>query len=250
MLNSEMKKLYGQLHEIFKGEDGLSNFFPICGNQYGEDKNIRLMVVGRAVNGWGEFKAHSREEFIKTAETCYRQKEFDWLGYTGDSGIRDEEIATDEYKDAKGSMKHYNIRRSQFWMAIKEVLIGLYEWQENEVPPRWYEAIVWSNLYAISPFNGGNPSWDMMEKQRDVCAKLLLEQINLYSPTHILFFTDADWFEYFFEDYSQFKNFKEDNSGQYPAYYNALDGIKMVVMPHPMTKKRADIVSSTLKHFK
>ena len=75
-----------------------------------------------------------------------------------------------------------------FWGYSKEIWDTLYgavtSWRE-----RWYQKIVWTNLYKIAPRKGGNPSEAWRKMQREACAQLLRAEIVFFNPTHILFVT-------------------------------------------------------------
>lgn len=159
-------------------------FTSMKGKDYKLDNPIRLMIIGRAPNGWGEDGVDISDSnsfsqsIIKLMDSDDR---FSW------------------YKEEKE--KGY---RSAFWRVSEGVFRGL----TMSKRPDWEMEIVWSNLYKIAR-NGEqrnlNPTNYMCRLQLEPCKKILEEEITLYMPTHILLITGMDWinnkdysFEYLF----------------------------------------------------
>lgn len=67
---------------------------------------------------------------------------------------------------------------------------------------RWFETIVWSNIYKIAPKENGekgkpmNPDNRLCRAQIEICRDILEKEIDTYKPTHILFITGYDWWFY------------------------------------------------------
>ncbi len=247
-MNNRLKELYGKLYaDAMKIK--LSNFFPVCGAEYGRSGAVRLMVVGRAVNGWDEFKAGDEASFMGSAERGMDGKGFSWLGHENKSGVYDNELASESYLNARGEETHYDLRTSPFWRTVKEITRRLYGWEENGIPARWYEHIIWSNLYAIAPKDGGNPDDAMQRIQRDTCRELLLEQIKEFAPTHILFITGQDWFNAFWEN-RPLCEMTEQRYGKYPVSSGLYHDCKVVVTMRPEFRTPADIIGGAISAFK
>lgn len=206
-------RLYAEVRTAFPKAE-LSRFFPMQGTRYNEytqlarltykddeipttpeemesymEPAVRLMVVGRCVNGWGKLEEATADDFALAAATGITQKGFSWLN--------DDGSATNTYirKSDKKECR-YSINKSKFWRCTKEVLRVLKP--ESAVRPRWFEHIVWTNLFPIAPPDGGNATGDLQEVQLAASCELLQQQIALYAPTHLLFITDWDgWFSQF-----------------------------------------------------
>lgn len=250
-MNDKMNELYCQLYtDAMKIK--LSNFFPICGADYGRFGNVRLMVVGRAVNGWDEFKAGDRDAFMASAEQYIDGQGFLWLGHENKNGVLDDELAAESYINAHGEKVHYDLRTSPFWRTTKVITQRLYDWAESEIPARWYEHIVWSNLYAIAPKDGGNPDEMMKKAQSSTCRELLLEQIKLYAPTHILFVTGLDWFAEFWGNNilcEMTELTDQEKYGKYPVSCGTFESSKVVVTMRPEFRSPVDIIGGAVAAF-
>lgn len=223
----EMKELYKNLFNVVKNvfpEKELSQFFPMEGYRYNEFTQIaslekfekgdntrvpavRLMIVGRCVNGWTELSEKTDEEFASSAiDTIIPGGNgFDWLDNNG--------LAKDFYTDEEGKRKRYNVNKSAFFRCIRGVIHEMKP--EASIDPRWFEHIVWTNLYTVAPLYKGNATGKLQDVQVEVSRKIMLEQIKHYKPTHILFITDWDWwFERFvsvFPDVKKIGDSKTDN---------------------------------------
>lgn len=140
----------------------------IAGTCY-EDSPFRLMYVGRAVNGW----------------------EAKWL----EGPINDlvEQVFAYDFKMASifenPNQNGYNFNISGFWQLCKEIMKLAGE-EEN-----WSDKVLWSNLYKVAPYNGGNPGNKLIEKTIERCIQILTYEIRLYRPTHVVFITGDWWFD-------------------------------------------------------
>jgi len=140
------------------------------GTRYNAQQRVRLMWIGRAINGWDDSSFFNLpiDDYL-TKVKCLEESRtrFQWL-------------------------KQYNYRHSPFWRACKLLHQKL---TLVEAPVEdWFEDIVWTNLYNVAPADGGNPSGRLCKAQQVINGQLLRKQIEAYSPTHIVFVTDSDWF--------------------------------------------------------
>ena len=175
-----MEQLYRELFERIQAymakyplrkEQGLALHVPMIGSRYSPQQPIRLMWIGRAINGWDDLDFFDLPideylEKIKALENC--RSRFVWIK---------------SYK---------NFRHSAFWRTCSLVHQRLYATRFSVED--WYEDIIWTNLYNVAPAIGGNPSIKLCKAQKTISAQLLQQQIRKYAPTHIVFVTDADWF--------------------------------------------------------
>lgn len=177
-----MESLYRQLYldlisrkyrKLVNEKDELAIHVPIIGKNYCTRKN-RLMWVGRAVNGW------------YPVDLCCGEQHF----------IEHVNAQLDSPDRFSFLIRTENNRRlyqySPFWRTCKLICRSLHlsAFNEND----WFESIVWTNLYAATPYIGGNPNHSLRSAQKTTCGKLLKTQIDTYKPTHIVFVTDWDWF--------------------------------------------------------
>lgn len=186
-----MTDLYRQLYGILNAEhssikmpaDGVSVLYPMAGARF-EGQSIKLMLIGRAANGWDEgYNGKiSEEAFVRRAVDALNSREgFSWI-----------------HGNSEKNQKGYNIRRSAFWRTARGVFARLNALTEAQLPCDWYEGVVWHNLYCVVPQTSGNPSAALAHAQLELCRQLLIKQIAFYQPTHLLFVTGWDgWFSKF-----------------------------------------------------
>lgn len=205
-----------------KGE--IVSFTAMQGSQYmrlntGEENPFRLMLVGRAVNDWAEYPGRdaTKEAFVEAsiinlenkpdALVCGGKDRFEWIDTTGDTSKNRPRPGIDPNPEGIAENPYY-LTRSPLWNYTKEIwdlLSGKTEGdnsQDYSWDKRWFEKIVWTNLYKIAPQGGGNPGKRMRKAQAAVCKKLLAAEIQKFQPTHILMMTDLDWFEPFADIFS------------------------------------------------
>ncbi len=134
-----------------------------------EESPLKLMYVGRAVNGW----------------------ESKWCPGTLDSLI--DKVFAGEFKMASIATEPkqfgYNYNRSGFWQLCKEIMK-----QAGEASD-WSDRIVWSNLYKVAPYAKGNPNNGLIEATIERCIDILNYELSLYRPAHVVFVTGDWWFD-------------------------------------------------------
>ncbi len=170
-------------------EKQLVPFVAAKGRNYSA-QSVRLLLIGRAVNGWTSFKTEKKDDaqtFGDKAVQEYRKDIFeDWLKI--ENGV----LYSTHTEPDVSPRKRYTLKRSAFWRTARSVwakLSGL------EAEGRWVDNIAWSNLYKVSPKASGNPSNRLCTQQAELCLKLLAAEITEFSPTHILLVTGWDgWF--------------------------------------------------------
>lgn len=166
-LKMQYHNLLLQLQERFWSHE-LTCAPAIVGKRY-EESPFRLMYVGRAVNGW----------------------EADWQKGSLDDLI--EQVFSYNFEMASiadnPNQNGYNFNKSPFWQLCKEVMKLAGE-EEN-----WSDRVLWSNLYKVAPFKEGNPDNKLIKETIEQCIKILTYELRLYRPTHVVFVTDAWWFD-------------------------------------------------------
>ena len=146
------------------------------------ESKLKLMVVGRAMNGWGSFKdIHDVDSAITDTFRLLEEKNV-LADVTTRGGIHTEDGT-------------YYYSKSKFWKLIKYVLEEYgeakeFSWYCDNGEPEWNQKIVWSNLYKISPSLGGNPNEQFIKNNMQTYIDILMEEIEINQPDKILFITD------------------------------------------------------------
>lgn len=225
---NDMRKYYESLYDVFYGngldcnnDEALSFFVPLVGSKYttctdGCGSELRLMVIGRAVNGWNKMDVQNKKEFISAIQTQFNNNSFE-------EGVYEENGKLCFNPD-------YTLTRSAFWRTSRRIWVELSG--KNEV--RWVDNIVWSNIYKVSPSISGNPTPQMCKKQQSICKELLKKEIEFFKPTHILLVTDWNWIADYEENsfLSVFATY-EKADGKYvagTAWYECYDRYKIPVV--------------------
>ena len=215
-------------------------FTAMQGNKYAESKDIKgnpfkFMLVGRAVNGWDEFrrdadKPLSEEIFVESSidniannqnTIIFGKDRFEWINTDGDIPHNQSRPGIDR-KVVKGD---YFLNRAQIWSYTKGIWDNLYG-RETEWNERWFENIVWNNLYKIAPHDEGNPGECLQRQERSACIELLKAEIDYLKPTHIFFATARDgWYDKFD---ILFNNKKNIGTNVYLGKYNNEEYVEAV----------------------
>lgn len=214
-------------------EKEITTFFPMRGKLY----NHELMVVGRAVNGW--------ETKICPGELLDNEKRKEHL----DSAYHiEEDVCPLSWVTNAWGGKQYNTKKSAFWRVIHKMLreLGIEHSDEN-----WPSYIVWSNLYKVAPYEGGNPSSQLINIQQVECASILKREVYLFQPKRILFLTGYDWANDILNKINEFQIHKKchglaEAKGQFFG-----EGIKseVVIAKHPQGKKESALVDEVALLF-
>ena len=242
-----MKKSYCELYSKFEDThqlEKLSHFVAMQGSDYAL-QNTRLMVIGRATNGWKRLDCSSKESFGEAADKAFTNVGFNWI-IKGEKG----------FENGDG----YYLNRSAFWRTIRSICVEMLGEQLKE---RWFESIVWSNICKIAPPDTGekgkslNPDNALCKKQISVCREILRKEIETLKPTHILFVTGYDWWFFDKKDvYGVSDLFKEPTfcENKYvngtARYVSDMLNIPVVVASRPERKNEAEYVSTVVKVMK
>lgn len=207
MLNQKLETAYLKLinseyngSEIWKQFNSKATETPLTasiafkGEQF-DTCNFKLMVVGRAMNGWEtDFSQCYTAEDVKN--TVLNQK-FSFSDVINTEGFPRE------------GKRPYRYITSKFWKLIKYVLEEYgeanNEWYDKTKNMNWNEKIVWSNLYKVSPRYENNPDDLLIKKTLEANIEILKTEISEYSPDLILFVTDR----WFLEPFPQMPSFSE-----------------------------------------
>ena len=250
-----MKALYSELYRAFLPDElsTYSHFVSMKGKYFddpGRNGGIKLMIVGRAVNGWLTLDTSNEQTFGNAAQESFDAEGFAWIDNSGDS-LRNRPQA--------GESTYY-LSKSSFWRTSKNIWEGLSQMQEKS----WIDYIAWSNIYKIAPLMTGNPTTNMCVAQMDACRKILKAEIEAYKPSHILFITGYEWWFYdktnkcgisnlfdyltFYGNNSRCNDIYVEGS----AYYTLNDGtsIPVVITCRPETRPEDKFTSQVLDCFR
>lgn len=224
----------------------LSRFTLMKGVNYDNQDNTRMLLIGRAPNGWGENSASSSDDFACGALNDYISRHFDWVE-------KENGILVSKYFDTNGLLATYKL--AAFFTYAEDIFHRL----TNIIPndnEKWLDYIAWSNLYKVSPPNTGNPEGEMEFLQRDICKEILLNDIKLCEPTHILFFTGYEnMFEHFHSDFPDVKYIGKNCSRgknrnnifvEAAGHYN---NAKVVVCCRPEYRNKDALVTDVINYF-
>lgn len=146
----------------------------MVGREY-DRSPVKLMFVGRAVNGWEiSFADCSSPE--ATAQSVLKQE-----------NILDE-FARDYTIEESG--KKYYYARSPFLRFMKKTVKAFNGTEEN-----WQQRLIWSNLFKVAPRHRGNPSWAMVRNDIPLYREILEQEILMYHPDLVIFVTDMSFFD-------------------------------------------------------
>lgn len=252
-LKNSYKKLY--LHTNTKegyrlnGETvylkDLSHFVGRKGENY-DSSAVKLLLVGRAVNGWTRFSVDSAEDFAKDAVMQFKDEPIEWV--------------YDEMRGCLGNGNGYFLNKSSFWRTSKEI------WKKisdnaaytDSASDKWTDYIAWTNLYKVAPRDGGNPTMTMRNNQLEACREILAAEVRALNPTHILFVTGYEgWFDEFKDIFhAEFvsllnNQYHENEKNSIYAEATAItgDGIKIVVARRPESHNEADYIKDICEKF-
>ncbi len=216
-----------------KKEKHVTGFLAREGSQY--KNNRELMVVGRAVNGWGE--GICTDNLVEESENYAKEVN----NFKPIIGNKDCPMSWVE------ESFHYSAQSSAFWRTIRKIVgkLGL----END-EEKWSSYLVWSNLYKVAPAEGGNPSDKLCDIQLEGCRSLFKTELSIYAPKRLLLLTGLCWAKPFLE-YIQFK-WKSDDKNHvecYGQYKTSKATAKVVVSCHPQGKNEEEWVEAVLGAF-
>lgn len=168
----ELKELYSKAsikkEELNKNKVSFSFVPAICGANYNSSSK-KIMVVGRAPNGWSMKSYHNGSR----PENWFEAK-LSWV-------YQDGPVRCDN-----GEQHEASVKWSKFWQFIRYNL----SLQCSEIDRNTFsDMIVWTNLYKISPKSSGNPSDHLCRDTCELMDKILLAEIKYYCPDEIWFIT-------------------------------------------------------------
>lgn len=229
---------------------------------YDNNTGPRLMVIGRATNGWYRIKYGDDEEIYKNIVSAFMQKSKNEGVYWAEiknqkSNVIVNKCLKDELND-KGVIetriresyeKPYYFNCSPFCRVARDVFAGL---SKCSVDGFWMDNIAWSNLYKISP-EKRNPCATSIKLQNDYAAQILSLEITINMPQFILFITEkrndlkGAWIAPFTND-KQFQITNHSSPFIYKSgFYNS---IPTIISCRPESNNEKSIVNDVVREFK
>jgi hypothetical protein len=219
----------------------LSGFFPLIGSEF-EISPARLMVCGRAVNGW-RYSWNPSEGADSILNKIFRVPDAD--GQIG-CDMNWLQRSREKHRETLGK-DGYNYKKSPFWMGIQEVVCAL-----DAVPASgvnsWQKRVAWTNVYKISPANGGNPDHFMRANQLEHCKNILAKEIDGLKPKHLLCIT-GDWGKKILEHNGIVIGESKGLVRYAGLHRQSYGNLKVVVADRPEGKKRDKWVGLVLDAF-
>lgn len=116
----------------------------------------------------------------------------------------------------------------------------------------WPGTLIWSNLYKVAPFQGGNPSPTLKNAQLETCQRHLAAEVALWKPKRILFLTGWSWAEPFFvATLGKHVGERRDGNVQWSGRIEVpfTESVSVVVAVHPQGKKEVAVTQEIKQHF-
>ncbi len=202
---------------------------PLCSflGARGERHRNGLLIIGRATNEWDPVwtveEAVDLERARAIAKTAYRADSpcpLDWITYM--------------WRKLPG--QRYATSSSSFWRAVKRMLENVDA--DATLDPKWSGRLAWTNLYKIAPASGGNPDKRLQQLQRTHCEQILIEEVEAFSPSRVLFMTGLDWAKPFLAPLQI--EFAATGKGHAQAVGKLPTGARVVVATHPQGKRTGE----------
>ena len=201
----------------------LAAFWPMIGRSY----DGRLLVIGRAVNGWVD-----RVRANELANVDYRASTLTTLRGTSEGDGTACPMSWVTWRWGRGGGE-YSTARSAFWRFTRGVLGAVDPASVDD--PAWSSRLAWSNLAKLAPWGCGNPGGALLEVERRIGPELLLAEVNELKPERVLVLTGRWWFEPFAEQLGLAVDWR----------HGLVEGVaddascRWVIAPHPQGKRRA-----------
>ncbi len=214
-LRKEIIPIYSELfaNNSFKN---ICTFAIQWGANFPKKDKQGILFVGKSVNGWVTNDKNVDNLFDKDNpdRIFERSDQMKWVN------------------NLSGNKNGYNTKKSAFWRVIKKIT-------EQYYPSEWYSNIAWTNLYKISPWEGGNPNSELIKKQEKYCIEILKSEINAISPKFVIFLTSG-WETVFINSIQREKvnqNILTKKWGKYKTSLIEINKIKYIISHHPQGKK-------------
>ncbi len=141
----------------------------------------------------------------------------------------------------------YYYSRSPFWQVVGKTAAAIHR---ADYADSIFNFISWSNLYHIAKCKKGARINGWMKKaQRKTCSDLFIEEVKQLLPSAIVFLTDENWLDPFFDENSDWEklgyiqNYSKITEPFFVGSFEFNLGkgivIPAIVVPHPQNKRAA-----------
>ena len=225
----------GLLRSVGEAPKATDLSLTLCHSSRGSAYAGELMVVGRALNGWGVAPPYTAAD-LRDAElrSSVVAAEADRL-----AAMSCQMAWVERYW---GRKYDYSTASSAFWRVAKRVTESLGVAQGDG----WASHLVWSNLYRVSPREKGNPPAWLQTAQASGCRELLRADAGALQPRRVLFLTGPGWLDSVDPDL---------RAGLEPVGENNViaagdwRGARIVVADHPQGRKERPMVAEIVRGF-
>ncbi|MBI1784170.1 hypothetical protein HYR69_03420 [Candidatus Sumerlaeota bacterium] len=209
----------------------------------GDKADGKLMIIGRAVNGWWEsWNPSDTSDPARRAEILQQT-------YRHSGGIGDCPMLW--VSQRWGASDGYSTKKSAFWRTSKLITeaLGI----ADETQDNWPSHLIWSNLYKVAPGDGGNPSSELRSVQLSPCIELLRQELVQWRPARALFFTGIRWVMPFlpslnFDCVSKTENALVELTGKI-SFPEVAHKLVVVVAKHPQGKPERTVAEEVVRFF-
>lgn len=181
----------------------------------GKKNSRKMLVVGRAPNGWGKSinkcSLEDCQELLDSFIPTIYSTNLNWVD------------------DCWGATKGYNTKKSAFWRVSKMLAKNFVSDNKDCI-----DHICWSNLYKISP-EEGNPSNRLKKIQFDYCVEILRSEINHSGAENVIFLTGYSWASPFLKCLN-IPNQIDSNPHTFIEFASSVEGVNYIVGQHPQGK--------------
>ncbi|GAC1414644.1 MAG: hypothetical protein NVSMB53_12740 [Gemmatimonadaceae bacterium] len=150
------------------------------------------MVVGRATNG---FEPEFTVQQLVGADD--RRKVIDGARFFAEHSDPEGPLGWVQKKTK--SQRRPPATVSPFWRVTRKLLQipKFAEYAASATARDFQSYVTWTNLAKVAPAVGGNPRERLWKAQRDVCAKLLRQEIREFRPAAVAVIADECWYAEF-----------------------------------------------------
>lgn len=174
MDTSKILSIYERMmHSLltYKVNDETKDELCCMANYAGSAYTGKLMIFGRAVNGWENNWNNTDQSLIPNillgVDNDFQNGNLNWVKLQ--------------------PVGKYNPKKSSFWRMSNR----LGEYFTGAKPGA--DGIVWSNLYKVANRTSGNPSNALKTAQLKFCQEIFFEEIAMRDPKLIVIFAGMNW---------------------------------------------------------
>ncbi|WP_254511963.1 hypothetical protein [Anatilimnocola floriformis] len=203
-----------------------------------------LMIVGRAPNGWAtpwtvadiadssycsKVVAAATEEFTSTECPMYWvEKPQDW-----------------NWKRSAFSRLMYQLTHH----FLRDELIQSKRESDEAASTKtgWYSHLIWSNLYKVAPYNGGNPGNRLCTAQENACKNYFTSELEIWRPRRVVLVTGWNWAEPFVNQFVSTGVNAKRSHVEWAGWIELPESksqLPLVVCKRPEFRRAADLVTA------